>query len=63
VWTIACGQHSYACYQNFYDVPQQKIPMHTGATVRDAIDRFVFGGERVVLVDQGPWPMNAPCAY
>ena len=43
IWTIGCCQHSYACYGDFYNVSQQKIPQLTGSTVAEAIDRFVFG--------------------
>ena len=63
IWTIACCAHSYACYGWRYDVPEQKVPGDTGATVREAIDRFVFNDERVVMVDRVDWPNNAPCAY
>ena len=63
IWTISCCQHSYACYHNFYNVSSQKIPENTGSTVAEAIDRFVFHNERVVLVDQDPWPKNEPCAF
>lgn len=30
IWTIACCQHSYACYQPFYNVSAQKVPGVTG---------------------------------
>jgi hypothetical protein len=41
-WTISCCTHSYACYGERYDVPEQKVPSITGLTVKDAIDLFVF---------------------
>ena len=63
IWTMACCQHSYACYQPFYNVSTQKVPELTGATVAEAIDRFVFHDERVVIVDQKPSPNNEPCAF
>lgn len=63
LWTISCCQHSYACYAGFYNVSAQKVPQLVGSTVADAIERFVFGNERVVAVDQVDWPANEPCAY
>lgn len=50
-WTIACCRHSYACYKELYNVPAQKIPMLVGASVEDAVNRFVFEGETVLNVD------------
>jgi hypothetical protein len=44
IWTISCCQHSYACFGDFYDVPAQKIPTVTGVTVRNVVERYVFGG-------------------
>ena len=63
IWTISCCAHSYACYGWRYDAPELKVPAETGDTVQQAIDRFVFNNERVVMVDQVNWPNNAPCAY
>ena len=63
IWTISCCEHSYACYGNFYNVSRQKVPQLTGSTVADAIDRFVFHRERVVIVDEQTWPGNEPCAF
>jgi uracil DNA glycosylase len=63
IWTISCCQHSYACYGGFYNVSAQKVPPVTGSTVAQAIERFVFDNERVVLVDQDPWPKNQACAF
>ena len=37
IWTIACCQHSYACFSRGYDVENQKVPEQTGATVAKAI--------------------------
>jgi hypothetical protein len=62
IWTIACSQHVYAVWGEFYDAPAQKIPESSGMTVRNAIERFVLEGERINLVDQGPWPANSACA-
>jgi hypothetical protein len=33
IWTIACCQHSYACFGDFYNVSSQKVPGLTGSTV------------------------------
>lgn len=62
-WTISCCQHSYACYAGFYNVTTQKVPSLTGSTVAQAIERFVFNDERVVIIDNDPWPSNQPCAF
>lgn len=62
-WTIGCCQHSYACFADFYNVTSQKVPQMTGSTVAEAIDRFVFKNERVVIIDKDPWPANQPCAF
>jgi hypothetical protein len=58
IWTIACCYHSYACWQQYYDVDAQRVPAMSGATVAEAIERFVFGGERVVIIDRNSWPAN-----
>lgn len=62
VWTIACAQHVYAVWGEFYDTPAQRVPGQTGLTVREAVEKFVLEGERINLVDQGPWPNNTACA-
>lgn len=62
VWTISCCSHSYACYGERYDVPEQRVPGVTGLTVKEAIDRFVFEDARVASIDTVSWPNNQPCA-
>jgi hypothetical protein len=42
VWSIACSQHVYAVWGEFYDSPLQKIPESSGSTVRAAVEKFVF---------------------
>jgi hypothetical protein len=37
MWSIACSQHVYQIYKKFYDVDQQRVPMKTGLTVKDAM--------------------------
>ena len=63
VWSIACSQHVYAVWGEFYDNPLQKIPESTGQTVRGVIEEFVFEPlKRIELIDEGPWPANSACA-
>lgn len=63
VWTISCSTHMYLQYDNFYDSPNQKIPGDTGLTLREAVEKFVFDGERIFIVDSVAWPGNKRCAY
>jgi hypothetical protein len=51
VWTISCCEHSYACYRERYDVPELRVPGKTGISPKEAIDRFVFDGERISSID------------
>ena len=62
VWTIACSHHVYGVWGEFYDSAAQKVPESSGMTVREAVERFVLGGERVNRQDAGPWPANSGCA-
>jgi hypothetical protein len=63
IWTIACCQHSYACYDNFYNVDEQRVPPLTGLIVAQAIEKFVFDNERVILVDEGPGPRTKSALF
>lgn len=37
IWTIACSNHVYQMYKDFYDSDLQRIPEKTGLTVKDAM--------------------------
>ena len=63
IWTISCCQHSYACYADFYNVEQQRVPERIGMNVKDAVEEYVFGSGKVGAFDQVPWPFNAACAF
>ena len=62
VWSIACSQHVYAAYNDFYDSPHQKIPALTGKTVKDAINSYVFENKLTIIYDEDGWPSNTGCA-
>ena len=42
MWSIACSNHVYQMYKDFYDSDLQKVPEKTGLTVKDAMLRFIF---------------------
>jgi hypothetical protein len=37
MWTIACSNHVYQMYKDFYDSDLQRVPGKTGLTVKDAM--------------------------
>ena len=44
IWSISCSNHVYACRDEFYNDPHQKIPASTGKTVKDVVEEFVKYG-------------------
>lgn len=62
VWSIACSQHVYAFYDDFYDSPKQKIPTTNGKTVREAVEAFVLYDQKSINIDEVAWPGNTGCA-
>jgi len=52
----------YACLNAFYNSELNKVPFSTGNTVKNAIEQFVFGNERVINYDVEAWPANIGCA-
>lgn len=62
IWSIACSNHVYACRNDFYNSPHQKVPANTGRTVKDAIEEFVFQNRQVIAFDEAAWPANEGCA-
>ena len=58
IWTIACSQHTYSPYKEFYNVDVQRVPQKTGLTVKDAIKAFVFEDKINWTQDSNPWPLN-----
>ena len=46
-----------------YDVDEQRVPMKSGKTVKDAMKNFIFDDKIEWTMDGNPWPSNQPCAY
>lgn len=62
-WSIACSQHVYQPFKTMYDSDLQRVPMKTGMTVKDAIQKFILEDQILWTVDPNPWPSNEGCAY
>ena len=62
IWAISCAFHVYACLDALYDSPIEKVPMTVGHTARQAVEKFVMEGKRVVDYDTEAWPHNQPCS-
>lgn len=62
IWTVSCSAHVYAVYETLYNANEQRVPESTGLTIKDAIERFVFKGERIAQIDSVAWPNNKACS-
>lgn len=62
VWSIACSQHVYACYKQFYDSIHQKVPTTVGQTVRNVVEDYVLRDKKSIVLDSQGWPANSGCA-
>lgn len=63
MWSIACSQHVYQVFNDMYNSDQQRVPMRSGKTVKDAMQNFIFGDKIEWTSDLNPWPSNQPCAF
>lgn len=58
-WTIGCSNHGYVFEDEFYNNEKQKV---NGVTLKQAVEAFVFFGERVIQMEENNWPSNTGCA-
>lgn len=48
IWSIACSNHVYAFFDQFYNSPSQRIPAVTGRTVKDVVEEYVLAEHQVI---------------
>jgi hypothetical protein len=46
-WTIGCSQHGYSFDKNYFNSDTERVPTKTGPTIKQALNAFVFGKQRV----------------
>ena len=51
IWSIACSQHVYACYKDFYDSVHQKVPTTVGQTVKNVVESYVLNDKKSIVFD------------
>lgn len=61
-WTIGCSQHGYSYEKQFYNSDTERVPAKSGVTIKQALNAFVFGQQRVHAEEEYPWPSNSGCA-
>ena len=64
IWSNACSWHGIAIDSEIYDNWRVKAPFYgRRRTAKQAVEDFVFKDQKVMDIDQFPWPSNRLCAF
>ena len=64
IWSNACSWHGIAADSEIYDNWRVKAPFYgRRRTAKQAVEDFVFKDQRIMDIDQFPWPSNRMCAF
>lgn len=61
LWAISCSQHGFLYHYLIYNTNAYRVPHQTGATVLEALEKFVNGTGRI-FADTVAWPNNSGCS-